>query len=656
MKHVLTLSNKSRKKGFAAFWAMLVAFPAVLIFTSFVNIYLQDFQVREEAFHVAQQVKSVLRSFGSTDDLFSFLRREYGSRFSVQQNDISKSAFTINFGRKIVQFTIDRRPRNAVIVLGGGEYVAPLKHVHLDPEVWLREINGFSTFRNVVAISSNRNRDSGEYHFVDKPVDQFPYWSGPRVFARLNSALWEPVRTRINNKRYPSSVINRCSTPINSRTCRFSQEDICQECPLRSLCDNIRSCSEKRECMRKAYEDCVKRSLVGLATYHGQGCSNPNFTAMKVLATNLWYYYSSDPRNRILVLSGPADYFPQGGWDNNRKGKPYPLFRFKDTPHPIAKARGTIIQNATDVERGPIDQDCVLSLYNDVRDFLRRKQAGMPTNLSSEPHYFIPQPLPLLVVRNLSERDRLTFMHGVRQMPALAFDTEDGRRVLKRRYIEQLTVPEAIFSQVAKQRHFQFDLIADYIADEIKSISNKPLDIFFILGDFPWFTLGDRYRSHADEVDCARSVTNVFGFLKVERTFDRGRVGQQAVLRPQVVCENFNVNRALNYYFNRLEENLREINNAIKGSVKANVFFIIPRTEGSYPSHKNEEFNCSSVRCRSFGDESIRFASFLNNKRKSFNKLNVVLIPVNDPGTLAYELSVLLPHFIESQRVSARIS
>ncbi|MCS6893878.1 MAG: hypothetical protein NZO16_04860, partial [Deltaproteobacteria bacterium] len=114
-------------------------------------------------------------------------------------------------------------------------------------------------------------------------------------------------------------------------------------------------------------------------------------------------------------------------------------------------------------------------------------------------------------------------------------------------------------------------------------------------------------------------------------------------------------NEASDVYFRALRAQLDELNNALRGFAKVNIFFVVLRSEGSYPSHSNAygrfNWNCGRMKCSRFAVEATAFNNFFSTNKQRWRNFQVFLMPINDPATLAYEVPIFLLSFIERQRL-----
>ncbi|MCS6894208.1 MAG: hypothetical protein NZO16_06575, partial [Deltaproteobacteria bacterium] len=513
-------------KGFIVLWIFLITVPAITVIVGGINLYVRELILRNEILSIQHELAELAFGFHANNSVFTKLREKYGSRLNVTLSDPSRIRLTFNRRANTFSLEVSRMPRNAYIFLDSSEYVAPLKHEHLKPEAWVVPSYGGPQYANYKPVISDLERNQSG-HFASDSFDGVRYWTGPRSFENVSSILSPDVREMLINRVYNPDVedcVNQC---FNSRNCRGLRE--CEMCERIDSCYSVAG-SRRRQCLRNSIRRCKYNSRIGYATYHGQSCSNPNFNAMKTFATLLWDYYSFDSSARVAVSAGPIDYGQ--GWESRKEGL-LSIFRFSSRPNPLAKATHEAIQNNTSTSRAAIDQDCVVSLEHDSRLFIRNAANNSLGSVQTYmPHYFISYPLSGLVYSNLSSESARVYRYGIRQLPRPEFDS---RGYLKRQYVSNLTVREAIWAQVAKQRHQRFEKVVDKLKSDLRSRQlnrRVPLDIFLILGDFPWFEFPSN-STDAEAVDCTR--TNVYGFLKVERTYsrlDRDRKPQRATLRP----------------------------------------------------------------------------------------------------------------------------
>lgn len=649
----------SPQTGFAALWALLIVFPSVILFSNWVRTLTTDFEVRESAFQFVQEVNGYLATNGNYERFLRTISLRYGDRVIINSASENEVRITLTHKSKNLNIIWQREPRTAIIFLDAGEYVAPIKQRHVDPEIWSLP-HRVGVYQNFKPLSSGRDRDTGSFHFVDRDVLSNRYWLGPRFFLNLPSTMWQAARARVETKRYPDNALDCVSWCANRSDCVIEERDHNGQLILHHPPSYCLDCLERFQCygqpntvpcLQDAFARCIQNSKFGLATWQGQSCSNPVFTAMKVLATNLWYYYSQDSRNHVQVLTGPIDLSPTVGFGVADRDRVYDIFVGR--PSPLAMANRLVIQNAIDIERAIIDQDCVLALHRDSKAYLSRLISNNPPN-SNETHYFIHQPVPRSIRVKLSGSHAASYANGIRELPT---PTLNSQGILVDDYRRQMTVPEGIFSQVAKQRHMGFNFLSTELANRLAQIpSDKNVDIFLILGDFPWFRLRDHPdESYAQNMDCMTSSPWVSGLLKIERTYERAGPGNRHRLHLGTVCPTIRES-SLESYNQLLTRYMRMISSAIHPKIRGNLFIIVARSEGSFPSHGNDHYDCVNKICDTFRDHVKLFSRMLEKIRKEFSNLKIVFIPVNHPAAIAYELSVFLPSIVERSRIRMRVS
>ncbi len=643
------------RRGFAVFWILLTIIPSLAIFTGIITVYVNEMFNRNAIFNLLNGVRNFGAGANGLENLANNLQARYRARVRFHRINQNEVSFTMNLLGKDYPITVTREPRNAYIFFDASDYNAPTKQEHLNPEIWINP-NTSGLFSSFLPITSHYSREvSG--HFTNINLSFVRHWTGPEAFENIDYSLSSEMKRRLLAQLFKA---DNCDILCASRDdCHGYWH--CFKCESIYSCFGFDSFRERQSCLRPLLRQCERNSQLGVTTFHGQHCSNPFFNALKIANTIIWDYYSLDQRGRITVRAGPIDLDNRPSWRVNENNT-HLVFSYERVPNPLANASNTAIQNCTTTQRSAIDQDCILSLFYDSDRYIWDMRLGryLPaiiySSVFNRPYHFIPQPISERVMDSLNQNQRQNYAFGIRRLPEPSF-SGSGNANLNENYISRLTVREAIWAQVVKQRPQRFERLIDAVIDDINDIrypSNIPTDFFFIFGDFPWF---DQPRDYSD-VDCSRE--EVFGLYKVRRTFFRGPYPLPALLRP-LVCSNVSFDSSSSVYFSHLRDQFDRLNRALRrrNHPTANLFFIVARSEGSYPSHSQNyhgsNWNCQNRACNPIRTEVRSMLNFLNQNARRWNRLSIHFAFINDPGSLAYELPILLLQKIEKSRLQVRV-
>lgn len=497
-----------------------------------------------------------------------------------------------------VSSNVQIQPQDVVIFFDSSQYVAPLAYTTTSDRGWV--------------MSVRRNRQTGQYSYERE--SRFGFFEG---FAELNRVSAQSMLT----PDIPTLGKLLRSVAPEWLPARLFSNHIYRD----GRTDNgeIRNPGLKQLLNSQNNGDDPFTEL-----YYSQRCFNPVFNAIKQSAVYLHEFFGSSPVNRVAVISGPVSgqvttpYVWRDAFVVTKGGLQRGGNVLKRDVARIENSKG-VSQTLSDPRTR--DQDC---LYASRLEYSAWNSASNPGSFLSDSNkrtfYIVPQP-----AKYTSNRAYVP-----------ANPQWDSDNELRQAVRDNLSVRDAVWSRAVSTRRMEFDILMAKLVQVLNVRAGTSLSrdrgamakrvqkrVFLLLGDFPWFA------TLPGEPLFSGSTPQPYSLYKRQATPD-----------DPIVFVNPNPSE----YFPKLRETLNKFNREVSGifrdentpDSKLKLHLIIPRHEGSYPQNST---SCGDRRlCEMFKEHFEEFKEFIARNEDSWSKLEIVLHPASDSGTVALDLLATL--------------